>query len=266
VRRRSAVERRVVAERRSTVERRIVAERGSAVERRSAATWWFVPGLLALLVTAADLAFARAPLEDGWTVQTVALRDLVEAEAMAEALRDLGFASYTELAMHQGQEWVRVRVGCWIGREGADGIVEILRTLVTDEAVTVPVTGDVPVRCVDIDVGFIKPTHYLPVHLPGEVPTYRIEVAGHVAHVRHDGAGWSVVQGEDEPPPVAAARGAVPYRTGELRGFAVVLVVDEGESTVFCPGRLVAQVADVAVVEWANAIVACSPWSDDDGG
>jgi hypothetical protein len=218
---------------------------------------------LLLVSAAAEADDAAAHGEEAWTIQTVALRDLSEARAMAADLRGLGFAAYTEFAMHQGRQWVRVRVGCWIGREGADGVVEILRALVTDEAVAVPVTPGAPVRCVAIDVGFIKPASYLPVHLSGELPTYRIEVADHVAYVRHDGDGWTVLQGEDEPPPVAAPRGDAPYRTGELRGFAVVLVMDDGEATVFCPGRLVAQVAEVAVVDWANAIVSCTPKGDD---
>jgi hypothetical protein len=221
---------------------------------------------LALLVVAPLVApaVAQAPIGEAWTVQTVALRDYGEAQAVADDLRGLGFAAYTEFAMHQGRQWVRVRVGCWFGREGAEGVAEILRALVTDEAVAVPLTPAAPVRCVDIEVGFIKPERYLPVHLPGELPTYRIEIADHVAHVRHDGEAWRVLQGEDEPEPVAAPRNGTTYRTGELRGYAVVLVIDDGTASVFCPGRLVAQVADVAVVDWANAIVACMPAAEPD--
>jgi hypothetical protein len=214
--------------------------------------------VLALALLASLAAAQPVPVE-AWTIQTVALRDYAEAQVVAEDLRDLGFAAYTEFAMHRGSQWVRVRIGCWIGREGADGIVEILRAVATPEAVAVPVSPGAPIRCVDIDVGFIKPTHYLPVHLPGELPTYRIEVGDHIAHVRHDGEAWRVLQGEDEPAPESAPRGELQFRTGELRGYAVVLQVIDGEATVLCPGRLVAQVADIAVVDWANAIVACRP-------
>ncbi len=226
------------------------------------------PALALVLLAFAPLvtrAAAQAPVAEAWTIQTVALRDYAEAQAVADDLRGLGFAAYTEFAMHQGRQWVRVRVGCWFGREGADGVAEILRALVTDEAVAVPLTPAAPVRCVDIEVGFIKPARYLPVHLPGELPTYRIEIAEHVAHVRHDGEAWRVLQGEDEPEPVTAPPNGVTYRTGELRGYAVVLVIDDGAASVFCPGRLVAQVADVAVVDWANAIVACMPANEPDG-
>jgi hypothetical protein len=208
----------------------------------------------------ASLAFAQVPDEDAWTVQTIALRDLREAQATAEELRDHGFPAYTEFAMHEGRQWVRVRVGCWVGRDGAEAIVELLRGLVTREATAVPLSPGAPVACVDIDVGFIKPSRFLALHALGEMPTYRVEVAEHVAHVRHDGEGWRVSQGESEPDPLPAPIGSLRFRAGELRGFAVVLLDDGIEATVFCPGRLVAQVGDVAVVEWANAIVACVPY------
>lgn len=202
---------------------------------------------------------AAQELEDAWTVQTVALRDLREAEATASDLRELGFPAYTEFSMNDGQQWVRVRVGCWIGRDGADAMAEILRGLSTAEAVAVPLSPGAEVACVDVDVGFLKPSRYLPLHLNGELPTYRVEVADHVAHVRHDGDRWLVVQGGDEPTPAEAPLGAVTYRSGEIRGYAVVLLVTDGVATAFCPGRLVAQAVDVAVVEWSNAIVACTP-------
>jgi hypothetical protein len=210
--------------------------------------------LCVVLAVAAPVAGA-----DAWTIQTVAIRDFREAQAIAADLRDQGFPSYTEFSMSAGQQWVRVRVGCWQGRDGADGMVEVLRGLVTREAVAVPVTAGAPVTCIDVDVGFIKPARYEPLHLAGELPTYRVEVADHVAYVRHDGQRWLVVQGVDPPLPAPAPDPTALFRAGEIRGFAVVFVDGAGAPEVVCPGRLVGQVGHVAVVEWANAIVACAP-------
>jgi hypothetical protein len=207
-----------------------------------------------------SVALAEAPDEEAWTVQTVALRDFRDALATASGLRDEGFPAYNEFTMQEGRQWVRVRIGCWVGRDAADALVELLRAVAAPEAVAVPLTPGAPVGCVDIDVGFIKPSRFIPLHALGELPTYRVEVANHVAHIRHDGERWSISQGDAEPAPAPAPTGTLRFRAGEVRGFAVVLLDDGFEATVFCPGRLVAQVGDVAVVEWANAVVACTPY------
>ncbi|MBA2666172.1 MAG: SPOR domain-containing protein [Trueperaceae bacterium] len=214
------------------------------------------------LVVLTSLAGAQ-PHDDVWAVQIVALRDFGEAQHEARELGEMGFEAYTEFAMHEGNQWVRVRVGCWVGRDAAEGIAEILRALVTIEAAAVPATPDAPVGCIDVDIGFLKPAHFLPIHLSGELPTFRVEISNHVAHVRHDGEGWRVLQGE-EPAPAPAPEGSASFRAGELRGYAVALLLEEGRSRVFCPGRLVAQVGGVALVEWANAIVACKEAIDGD--
>jgi hypothetical protein len=219
-----------------------------------------LPLALALvLATAAwSVALAQDPAQ-AWSVQVIALRDLRDAQSTAEDLRELGFPAYTEFAMSDGQQWVRVRVGCWLSRDGTEAMAEVLRGLTTAEAVAVPLSPEAEVPCVDVDVGFLKPSRFMPLHLGGELPTYRVEVADHVAHVRHDGDRWLVIQGDVEPEPTEAPAGTLTYRSGEIRGFAVVLLVSDGVATVFCPGRLVAQAVDVAVVEWENAIVACMP-------
>jgi hypothetical protein len=238
--------------------RRVTA--GGATAGRMTAVAARLPRALAVVLAAAASSIALAQdAADAWSVQVIALRDLRDAQSTAEDLRELGFPAYTEFAMHDGQQWVRVRVGCWVSRDGADAMAEILRGLSTAEAVAVPLSPDAEVPCVDVDVGFLKPSRFMPLHLGGELPTYRVEVADHVAHVRHDGDRWTVIQGDVEPEPTEAPEGTLAYRSGEIRGFAVVLLVSDGVATVFCPGRLVAQAVDVAVVEWENAIVACMP-------
>jgi hypothetical protein len=212
------------------------------------------------LVVALWLGAALAqPSAERWTVQTVALRDFREAQSTVAELRFLGFPAYTEFAMHEGNQYVRVRVGCWSTRDAADAVADALRGLVTREAAVVPVSPGAPVECVDVEVGFLKPSVYGALHGDGEAPTYRVEVGGQVAFIRHDGSGWSLLQGADPPEPQAVPPHGASFRAGGVEGFALVLRLHDGTASLFCPGRLVAQVADVAVVEWANAIVACRP-------
>ncbi|MBW6455995.1 MAG: SPOR domain-containing protein [Trueperaceae bacterium] len=201
-----------------------------------------------------------ASAQAAWTVQTVALRDLREANAEVARLGDLGLAAYTGFTMLDGLQYVRVRVGCF-DRETAERWAAVLQTGVTPEAVALPL--DAPplgVPCVAADVGFRKPADWALVSHSGEQPTFRVEVAGHAAYLRHDGAGWRLWQAVAPPPE------ALPPTTGTagLAGGVVRAATLAGRDVVrhalwgaLCPGRLVAAIGDVAIVDQGDAIVAC---------
>lgn len=217
------------------------------------------PGRLAsCLVVCALLALVRAQ-DDGWAVQTVALRDLREAQTAAADLRAAGFPAFTEFTMTQGLQYVRVRVGCWSAREGAEAVAELLLAGYAREAVAVPHSPDSPRACVHLDVGFLTPSAWEVLFVPGEAPTFRVELAGHVGHIRHDGERWSVLQGNGTPDPRRVPAPVTPYRAGEIGGSAVVFDDRDPPGLLLCPGQLLGQVGEVAVVAWTNAVVACRP-------
>ncbi|TVR90715.1 MAG: SPOR domain-containing protein [Trueperaceae bacterium] len=195
----------------------------------------------------------------GWAVQTVALRDLREAQNTAATLRDAGFPAFNEFAMTDGLQYVRVRVGCWSAREGADAVAGLLLAGHAREAVVVPHGAESPRACIEIDIGFLMPTSWEALFEPGEAPTFRVELAGHVAHIRHDGQRWIVLQGEGTPTPLRVAAPARPYREGEVAGSAAVFDDRSEPSVLICPGRLIGQVGEVAIAVWADAVVACRP-------
>ncbi len=213
--------------------------------------------VLALPLCAGCWALAQ---DDGWSVQTVALRDLREAERVAAALRYAGFPAFTEFAMTDGLQYVRVRVGCWSSRDGADGVAALLLAgAYAREAVVVPQASRPPWGCTEVDVGFLTPSNWSALHASDEIPTFRVELAGHVGHLRHAGDRWQVLQGDARPDPVAVEAPAWAYRDGELGGGAVVFD-DRGAAPVLvCPGTLIGQVEDVAIVTWEDAVVACRP-------
>lgn len=206
------------------------------------------------LLSAAALGAAQSP---AWTLQTVALRDLRDANAEAERLQAVGLAAYTEFTMSAGLQYVRVRAGCFDTREAAEAWADVLRGGVVREAVAMPVEGPLPghVPCIEVDVGFRKPTAWALVSGPGEQPTFRVEVAGHPAYLRHDGNGWRVYQAV-EPAPEAAPLlpAASGLREASVGGHPVVVTLG---GAALCPGRLLAVAGAVAVVDRGDAVVAC---------
>lgn len=208
-----------------------------------------------------------ASAQTAWSVQTVALRDLREANDEVARLGGLGLAAYTEFIMLDGLQYVRVRIGCF-DRENAERWAALLRASVTSEAVALPLDGLPPegVACVAADVGFRKPAAWTLVSRPDEQPTFRVEIAGHVAYLRYDGAGWRLWQAIAPPPePVVAAptaglgtagRGSGAVRPATLGGQDIVRHAVWG---ALCPGRLVATIGDVGIVDQGDAIVACGP-------
>jgi hypothetical protein len=208
-----------------------------------------------------------ASAQAAWTVQTVALRDLREANAEVARLSDLGLAAYTEFTMLDGLQYVRVRVGCF-DRENAERWAALLRAGVASEAVALPLDAPPPadVACVAVDVGFRKPAAWTLASRPDEQPTFRVEVAGHAAYLRYDGAGWRLWQAVAPPPePLApgpaagvgvAGPGAGVVHPASLGGQDIVRHAAWG---ALCPGRLVATIGDVGIVDQGDAIVACAP-------
>ena len=217
------------------------------------------PGRLMTCLLACTLLTLALAQDDGWAVQTVALRDLREAQAVAADLRAAGFPAFTEFTMTDGLQYVRVRVGCWSAREGAAAVAELLLAGFAREAVAVPHSAESPRACIHLDVGFLTPSAWDVLFVAGEAPTFRVELAGHVGHIRHDGERWSVLQGNGTPEPQRAAPSATAYRAGDIGGSAVVFDDRDPPGLLLCPGRLLGQVGDVAVVAWTNAVVACRP-------
>ncbi len=227
------------------------------------------PRPLALaLVTLASLCLGNLVLAQGetWSIQTVALRDLREAQLRAAELRSAGFPAFTEFTMSDGLQYVRVRVGCWSSRDAALGVAELLLGGHAREAVVVPHSEASPEPCVEVDVGFLTPSTWAPLHDVGEAPTFRVELAGHVGHIRHDGLRWSVLQGDTSPAPIDAIALPMRFGTGELGGGPLVFVERGGDLVVLCPGRLIGHVEDVVIVEWSDAVVACRTQTEPEPG
>ena len=203
-------------------------------------------------------AWAGASLaQSAWTVQTVAFRDLRDARAEVAILRALGLQAYTEFAMYNGLQYVRVRVGCYDDRAGAEAWAVLLRGAITRDAVAMPIEAPLPdhVPCVATDVGFRKPRAWSLVSAPGDLPTFQVEVAGAVAYLRHDGEAWRLWQSVAPEPAAAPAMDAVrQVRVGAIAGVAVARSLAAG---VLCPGRLIATAGPVAIVDGGDAVVAC---------
>ncbi|MFA5594000.1 MAG: SPOR domain-containing protein [Trueperaceae bacterium] len=205
---------------------------------------------------------ARAQSSDPggpWSVQTVALRDLREAQATAAALKQSGFDAFTEFAMDNGLQFVRVRVGCYTTREAAEVMAAALRGRITDTAVVVEATPGAPVAgCVRMDVGFLKPFSWDEVELAGLAPAFRVVVAGIEAHVTHTGQRWRVLQDGEEVPLLDPALPLARFSQASVAGVALIRLDGPGGALLLCPGVLLNSVGRVAISEQEDALVACS--------
>lgn len=201
---------------------------------------------------AAGAAWAQA-----WTVQTVALRDLRQARMVVMQLQALGFDAYDEFAMHDGKEFVRVRVGCYNDRSAARAVAAALADHVTKQAVAAPLTPGAKVQaCDQEDIGFLKPTYWKHVDPAGTLPTFRVQVAGHAAELVYDGKGWVVVQAGASAPTSASLPDAV-FVQAHPGGVPWVAQEEPSGLRLLCPGTLVGQAGGGAVVERAHEVVAC---------
>lgn len=219
--------------------------------------------LTALLLLLVGCALAQPPVDGSdiefWSVQVVALRDLREAEDIANQLKRYGFDAFTEFAMDQGKQFVRVRVGCFVGRQAALAMADALRGHVTDSAVPVEASPGAPVRgCVTMNVGFLKPFRWTEATEPGLVPAYLVEVAGIEAHVAHTGERWRVLQEGEPVPTVLAGSTSARFSQASVAGVALVRLDDRAGGVLLCPGTLLNSVGSVAITEQGEAIVACN--------
>lgn len=205
-----------------------------------------------LAVTAAAWAAAES-----WTVQTVAMRDLREATSVADDLRRLGFDAYTEFTMANRLQYVRVRVGCFHARDGAEAMAALLRGWATRDAVVVERTPGAPARgCLLRDVGFVAPEDGWRQRAPG-VASFEVEVAGVTGLVRYRGGRWQVLQ--------AAADDALPIAVSTERRFVqvdaaprpFVAIRDPDGPLLVCAGRLLAESDGAAIVEQDGVVSAC---------
>lgn len=209
--------------------------------------------------TAAVLAtlLCGAALAQGWSVQTVALRDLRQANAVAGELKALGFDAYTEFAMHDGEQFVRVRVGCYASRSAALAAADALAGHVTEQAVVVTLAGQSKADgCVQEDIGFIKPSVWQRLDAGDGPPSFSVQVAGHRATLVYTGTAWRVIQAGSQDTAPAAAPGAsfVPASRGGMPWAAEQAAAG---TRMLCPGTLLGKAGSAAVVERADEVVAC---------
>ncbi len=209
----------------------------------------------ALTAWLASAAFAQG---GSWTVQTVALRDLRQADTVVAQLKNLGFDAYDEFAMNDGKQFVRVRVGCYSDRAAAQAAATALTTHVTEQAVPAPISPGARVdRCVREEVGFLKPATWNRVDAGDGLPTFHVRVAGRSADLVFDGSRWVVVQDGSARPITAVASSAVfvSAHPGDVTWAAEEL---PGGTRLLCPGTLIGHAGKAAIVERAGEVVACS--------
>lgn len=222
--------------------------------RRSRRSFFLLGLPLALVVT---VWTAPVAAQSAWTVQTVAFRDLRDANAEVAILRSLGLPAYTEFTMAAGLQYVRVRVGCYVTRAGAEAWASLLRGAITRDAVAMPVEAQLPehVPCIATDVGFRKPGAWALVSGAGDLPTFQVEVGGHVAFLRHDGEVWRLWQTvAPEPAAAPVVPAEVQVRVGSIAGLPVARTAAVG---ALCPGRLIATAGPVAIVDGGESVIAC---------
>jgi hypothetical protein len=211
--------------------------------------------LTAILGLLASVAFAQG---GAWTVQTVALRDLRQADHVVAQLKNLGFDAYDEFAMNDGKQFVRVRVGCYSDRGAAQAVAEALAKHVTEQAVPAPISPTARVdHCVREDVGFLKPASWSRVATADGLPTFHVKVAGHSADVVFDGTRWVVVQDGSAPPATAASGGAA-FVVAHPGDVAWAAEETPAGTRLLCPGTLVGHAGQAAIVERTGEVVACS--------
>jgi len=221
------------------------------VRRRLAAVAACLGGALLLAVCSAQ----------SWAVQTVAVRDFREARLAAQQLSQLGFDAYTEFTMHQGLQFVRVRVGCFATREAAEAMTLLLAGRVTQQAEVVEFTPGAPVLgCVEKEVGFLHGYDWRLLRT-GEpevsAPLFGVTVAGVEARLAHDGQRWLVLQGEAEAPLVNPNLRRVDFDQVFVAGAGGVALQSLPGPVIICPGRLIAQVGEWAIIDRPGAVIAC---------
>lgn len=194
---------------------------------------------------------------EGWTVQTLAVRDLREARSVAADLGRLGFDAYTEYTMSRGMQYVRVRVGCFHARADADVFAMLLEGWAVREAVPVERTPGAPAAgCLEREIGFVAPGVWRQ-RGPG-VASFEVEVAGVPGVVRYQSGRWQLLQApatdavtarRDDGSAIVQAEGT-PWPFVALRDAA-------GADLLLCHGTLLAEVDGAAIVEHEGIVASC---------
>lgn len=214
-------------------------------------TVWGLAAAMVLVVWLAGAASAA-----GWTIQIVALRDLRDAVATAEDLETFGLDAYTEFAMWEGEQFVRVRFGCFQTREDALALARHIDDRLVEDAVPVERTPGAPAHgCVEERTGFIKPAEWR--QIAEGAPAFEVTMMGTTAVIRHTGRRWRINQQEEEPLPSFVASASRRFRQGHLVDVPVVEALIGNRAWVVCPGRLLAEAGDVAIVDRGDTIVSC---------
>lgn len=222
---------------------------------RSRASW----SATSFVLVGVCCGWAAAQSSPWWTIQVVALRDFREAQAAVTELRVLEFDAYTEFAMSEGQQYVRVRAGCFTTREGAESLAAVMRGHITAEAEAVEMTAGAGVSgCVEEEVGFLSTYEWELLDKTSAVPSFRVTVSGVVARLIHDGRRWQVLQGDGEVQTQGErADGAARIVQRRVAGIPFASLDSLPGPVLLCHGTLLASVADVAIVERTDTIVAC---------
>jgi hypothetical protein len=211
----------------------------------------------ALLATLASAQASPQAPASAWTVQTVALRDLRQADTVVAELKNLGFDAYDGFAMHDGKQFVRVRVGCYTDRAAAQAVADALAKHVTEQAVVATLSPRAKVaRCVREDIGFLTPAHWQRIDAADGLPTFHVKLGGQSADVVYNGRRWVVVQ-DGSPRPVSAALTGPAFVTAHPGGVPWVAQETPGGTRLLCPGKLVGHAGDAAIVERPGEVVAC---------
>lgn len=209
------------------------------------------------LISTLSALLAGVACAQGWSVQTVALRDLRQARSVVGQLQALGFDAFPEFAMHDGDQFVRVRVGCYTDRAAAEAVAQALAGHVTKQAVAVQLSsGTRADECVREDIGFLKPPVWKQLDPPDGLPTFDVDIAGHKARLVFTGQDWRVVQDGQTftPAPAGVDASFVVARPGGIPWVAQELTAG---LRMLCPGKLIGTAGSAAVVERSNEVVAC---------
>lgn len=201
--------------------------------------------------------WAFAAHAEPWSVQTVAVRDLRIAQRMAADLAAVQFDAFTEFAMNRGQQWVRVRVGCYLDRSDAEAVADLLRERYTRDAVVVPQEGRAPVPCIAREVGFVVPETWRQ-SAPGQ-PSFEVEVAGVLGLIRFQNGRWQVLQAPATDALLPPAPTSGRFEQGAGLPVPFVRMRSPTGPRLVCLGTLLAQTPDVAIVEHEGVVSACRP-------
>lgn len=210
----------------------------------------------AVIAAVAVLLWLGVAWAESWSVQTVALRDPGNADEVAAALLARGFDAYTEGVTRRGERFWRVRVGCYDQRDAAEALASLLRDWVGRAGVVVPRSAGADARaCVHEEVGFVAPGGWRQ-RAPG-TPSFEVAVDGVHGVIRYQGGRWQVLQ--------APATEAIDPREASDHGFAqaagtprpFVSHAHRDGRLLLCPGTLLAEAGDAAIVERDGRVLAC---------